>query len=61
MYALLRKLNPLTRVFRKAIPVPEGPAALVPHRIDDGHADRLFQPLELSQNDRAMRPQASDT
>src|SRR3712207_4679345 len=41
---------------RLAVPTP----ALVAHvRADDGHGDRTFQPLELAQYDRPVRPGAS--
>ena len=36
--------------------VAEGPTALVAHRIDHGHADDVFQPLQMPDDDRATSP-----
>ena len=48
------------RIVAVARAVAEGPTALVAHRIDHGHADDVFQPLQMPDDDRATSPRAGE-
>ena len=57
---LRRGIEAVDRIGPHTGAVVEGPAALVANRIDDRHADRVFEPFELAHDDRAVRPRTRE-
>src|ERR1700688_1239782 len=49
-------MEAVDRVCRISVAVAKSPPALVSNRVDDGHSDSTFQPFELANDDRAVRP-----